>query len=115
MTIETFSAIPSRSFRKTKKTRVRVSSFGDGYEQRALDGINTIGQEFQLQFTNISISSAQDIDDFLDARGGLEAFYWTPTGDATQMLFKCEEWDVEYSSHISRSVTATFKRVFSAV
>lgn len=76
----------------TRRPAVRVAKFGDGYEQRAAYGINTMTRIWRVRFTDTqSAAVTPDIDAFLAARGGLEAFEWTdPTGVAGKYV--CREW-----------------------
>jgi phage-related protein len=77
----------------SKKPRVNNIKFGDGYEQRTSYGLNTNLQNWDLSFANREEAEANEIDDFLTARGGLESFDWTPPGEVTVRKFKCQEWN----------------------
>jgi phage-related protein len=68
----------------SKKPRVNNIKFGDGYEQRTSYGLNTNLQNWDLSFANREETEANEIDDFLTARGGVESFDWTPPGELLQ-------------------------------
>ena len=45
-------AVPDRGFTRSSKPAVLHVKFGDGYEQRASDGINSVKEEYNFNFTN---------------------------------------------------------------
>lgn len=91
--------------------RVLLSSFGDGYEQRIGDGINTIARKWSVAFNARRTSEADDIDDFLTARGGIESFDWTPPRGAAGK-WVCRTWRRDEVSYNLSTITATFEEVF---
>lgn len=115
-----FSYTPSTNFRKNNKARVLTAQFGDGYSQRMADGINIHNNEWQISFVNQSNATADAIELFLSTAGtltdytaaGNTYFLWTPPGEAVQYKVVCDTWDVEYTSHISKTINATFRRVY---
>lgn len=109
----TFTYIPDFSANLTKRPRVRQVSFGDGYEQRSADGINTIRAVWSLSFNARTDAERDGILDFLEARGGVESFDWTPpTGAAGK--FVCREWNASLEAFGINNVNATFEQVFEA-
>jgi phage-related protein len=75
-----------------KEPKVMESKFGDGYSQRVADGINNNLQTWQISFTKRSGADVDAIYDFLEARGGVESFEWTPRGEQTPRNFICKKW-----------------------
>ena len=110
--VETFTWIPSKGFIRESKPTVSMAQFGDGYSQRIRKGINNLNENWKLTFTNNNLVTSAAILAFFVARDGVESFYWTPPGEATQYKVLCSEWSTEYSSHISRTIQATFTRVY---
>lgn len=103
---------PSIGFTKNTKPSINIAKFGDGYSQRAVSGINNMPGTWRLTFKDQPLDVVSAIEAFLIARGGTEAFYWTPTGD-TQVTVICPEgWDIEYTSPISKTLTTTFNQVY---
>lgn len=114
-----FTFVPSLNFRKTNKSRVIECRFGEGYSQRMGDGLNTINMEWQVTFENKPIAEAQAIVAFFETAGtgqpgssGVDYFLWTPPNDTIQYKVICADYEETYTSHISRTVTATFRRVY---
>lgn len=106
-----FTWVPDYGASLKPKVRVRNISFGDGYMQRSADGINPINRNPQLTFSNRTDSQADAIIAFLEARGGVEAFDFTPPG-ATAGKYICQDWDRVQVSYDVATVTATFIQVF---
>lgn len=107
----TFTWTPDFDLPKQSAPQVRESPFGDGYGQRIQMGLNADPKTFPLQFKHRSNTERDQIEAFLDARGGAEAFDWTPPwGNAGK--FKCPKWEVTYSNFNNNQITATFIQVF---
>ena len=66
-----------RNMAKTSTPRVRVQQFGDGYEQRAVEGINNINESYTVMFQNRERAEADDIIAFFDTQAGVTAFGFT--------------------------------------
>lgn len=117
MTTQTFTWTPSTGFSVEHTPRVSKAKFGDGYSQRTRYGINTVDIAWNLTFVNQSISKAKEIVDFLTYHGGTEYFYFIPYFNVhegeTSTTYKviCSEWSVEYTSPISKTITAKFEKV----
>jgi phage-related protein len=107
-----FTWIPSTGFTKESQPEVTTTKFGSGYSQRIRYGINTITSSWSLSFVNQSVPVANAIIAFLELHGGAEYFLFQPPGESTYYKIICSTWNLEYTSHISRTVTATFTRVY---
>jgi phage-related protein len=106
-----FTWVPSSGASQTKNPAVNRAKFGDGYEQRSRNGINTNPRKWSLRFSNQSDATADAISDFLDDRGGVEAFLWTPPRGA-KGVFICSDYTDTYDSVNVRTIAATFEEVF---
>jgi len=107
----TFTYTPSFSATQNSEPQIQKVQFGDGYEQRLRFGLNTNPKQWDLIFQHRTDTERDDILAFLDARGGWEAFDWTPPhGDAGR--FVCEQWRSEMLSCNLNTITATFRQVF---
>lgn len=94
------------------KPRVRAVAFGDGYQQRQGDGINTQPQVWALQWQNRDNTETGAINSFLQTRAGVEAFDWTPPNESTAIRVICSEWSVSTVRFNLNNVSATFTQVF---
>ena len=87
----TFTWTPSYAPQAEVTPRVRSARFGDGYEQRVVDGLNAQLRAFDLAFNLRTATEVDEIEAFLAARAGAEAFDWTPPfGAAGKWL--CRSW-----------------------
>jgi phage-related protein len=107
-----FTFVPDRNFSKQHKPKVLKFQFGDGYSVRVPDGINTNNITWNLTFMSRRITEANSIIAFFETTKGSDSFLWTPPGESTQYSVIVEEWSSTYDSHISKTVSATFTRVF---
>ena len=110
--MQTFSYTPNFGADKTKKPDVKVIKFGDQYESRIRSGLNRIPQMWSLQFLNRTEAEGDAIDAFLEARGGAEAFEWTPPDAASPIVVVCREWRKSIVNGSYRNVIATFEQVW---
>lgn len=108
----TFTYTPDFGAQAQIRPRVRAVAFGDGYEQRQGDGINTQPQVWTLQWQNRDNSETGAIKSFLAARAGVEAFDWTPPNEAAAIKVVCREWQVSTVRFNLNNVSATFTQVF---
>lgn len=109
-----FTYTPDFGAQANYKPRVRIAQFGDGYEQRAAEGINARAQSWNLQFNNRTNTEAGNILTFLEARNAVEAFDWTPPNESTAIKVVCREWTKTIARSNLNSITATFQQVFEA-
>ena len=106
----------SKSFTRTSKPSVVSASFGNGYSQRISQGINTQTDSWELSFTNQPTTVANEILSFFESKKGVDSFWFLPPYDANiPYLVICSEWSYEHTSHISKSITATFTRVYDII
>lgn len=96
-----------------QEPRVRAAQFGDGYQQRAPDGINTQPQSWSLAFNDVGDETAADMVAFLRAQGGVLAFNYVPMWATAAIRVVCPSWRRTLGSQVGTSnVTATFDQVF---
>lgn len=106
----TFTTIPSYETESTRRPRILSVKFGDGYEQRSLDGIHPDLQSWRLTFADRPIAEADAIEAFfVAARGGIDTFIWTPPRSAVASNWTCREWSRRPTGFDSDTITATFE------
>lgn len=108
---------PDNNLTKRVAPRVLLARFGDGYEQRTPDGINSLQESFQAVFVNRTPAEADAIVYFFEDRLGVEAFDFTIPDSRSYLGLKtirvvCESWDYVYTNHIASGCVATFRRVY---
>lgn len=107
---------------------INVTQFGDGYELRTADGINTQKEKWSLTFEGTR-DEIEAIDRFLRAKGGLYSFNWvTPdhfyghprdswndTGtiltESHKIRVVCRSWSRTRNAGYQQ-LTCTFEQVF---
>jgi phage-related protein len=109
---DTFNAawVPEISPQGEGKFLQRKAQFGDGYVQRAADGLNPHLQSWPLSFVGGPgrglAYNPLDIRDFLVAHIG-QTFYWTPPG-GSQGLYACEGYTLTPVANGLYRLAATF-------
>jgi phage-related protein len=112
-------AIPDRMLKHNHSPRVLTSAFGDGYEQRLADGINSINQTFVLRFNNRTDDNADDIMAFFEDKKGVTAFNYTypdtnASGGEKTIKVICQDYALTFVNDDFSMVEATFKRVYES-
>ena len=102
---------PSIETTRSMKPRVLMAQFGDGYTQRAPDGINTMMETITVAWSRLKPADAATIVAFFEGRKGAYPFYWTAPRDAAPKLWIAESWDRGYPTQTHESVRASFKQV----
>lgn len=93
------------------KHRTLSASFGDGYTQRAGDGINSKGVEWPLEFVGPR-SVIDPIAGFLDTHGGYMAFSWTPPLGVPGMFVATDGYTVTPNGRGVVTLAVTFRQEF---
>jgi len=103
---------PDWGLDRAYKPRTLQAEFGDGYAQRAGDGINANPVEFSAVWTNATEAEKTYIDDFFKARGGYQSFYFTDEDEGSASSYNCKEWAVRHTDSDGYVITAKFREVF---
>jgi phage-related protein len=111
MARQTFIWQPNYDSKLAQEPSINVTKFGDGYELRSANGINNNAETWTVEFTRSS-ATYPDVLTFIQARNGLESFYWmTPLGQTK--VFVCRKWGmVRKEGHMILSMD--FEQVFEA-
>jgi phage-related protein len=105
-----FNYVPLINAGANKQPRVKTAQFGDGYQQRVADGINTLEQTWNLTFRNTA-AVINAIDAFLIARNGAASFTWVPP-DQPEIKVLCRSWNKTIINKRVYELTASFEQVF---
>ena len=107
-----FAWFPDEGSTENIKPSVTSNKFGDGYEQRTTQGINSEVITWTLSFTANNTDSLP-IRAFLRARGAKDAFQWVnPFGELG--LYVCRDWTSSKVSPSLVKIDAKFDRVYEA-
>ena len=116
-------ATPDKSMNKSTQPRVLTASFGDGYEQRIADGINSINETYSLSFKTRPKEVIDDIVAFLDTKKNVSKFVLTipDTNDAhaqgnaeKDVKVVATNYSVTYDYENFYSLSLSLKRVYEA-
>ncbi|MEL6980620.1 MAG: phage tail protein [Pseudomonadota bacterium] len=103
---------PALGIVSTRSARVVRAEFEGGYSQRARRGPANIRREIEPEWRGIASAEMVAISDFLAARGGSEAFLWTPPGEATALKWSCKSWTVAELTRSTYTLSASFREEF---
>mgnify|MGYP004000631867 FL=1 len=112
-------ATPDKSMTKVTEPRVLTANFGDGYEQRIADGINSINETYSLSFKTRPKEVIDDIVAFLDTKKNVSKFVLTipDTNDANgekDVKVVATNYSVTYDYENFYSLSLSLKRVYEA-
>lgn len=109
---------PDKGMSRQATPRVRVSKFGDGYEQRLTDGLNPIAETWQVTFNNRSYDEIDDITGFFASLKGATSFNLTipdeTAGGERIIKVVVETYTQNYNFDGFYSASATLRRVYEA-
>ena len=111
--------VSDKGLSSTETPRVLMASFGDGYEQRIANGINSLDQTFTLNFKTRPKAEIDDIIAFFVSRKGVTAFNYIVSdrnagGGETTYKVVCDKWTKTYAYDNFYSATANFRKVYEA-
>ena len=121
--ITTATIRPDNDLTKNSKPKVKIAKFGDGYEQRAKAGLNSIDESFKITMKNRDKAVADDIVKFFDDKAGVSNFDFTipdansSTTDSdgspvSTIKVVCDSWSIQYAYGSHYNVNATFRRIY---
>lgn len=108
---------PDKALSKTSSPRVLTAKFGDGYEQRIADGINSIAETFSLTYNNREKAYIDDLVVFLDSTKAVTSFNFvlpdTNAGGGTKTIKTvCQDYNTVYQYDNYYKLTVTLRRVY---
>ena len=110
-------AVPvDKGFTRQNTPRIHALSFGDGYEQRIADGINTLDQTMNVSFSTRPKAEIDDLVAFFEGLGGVTKFEMTiddSNGDET-IKVTCKSWSQTWAYDNFYNLSATFQRCYEA-
>lgn len=101
--------VVDRGLTRSSKQSTLTARFGDGYEQRLLDGINTKKDEFNISFKNRTKTEIDNLSAFFDDKIP-KSFNFTIDTEVVKVV--CENYNVNFSQPNVASLTSKFKRVY---
>ena len=120
-TTSTTRVTPDKTMTRSTTPKVFLAQFGDGYEQRAADGINSIKEEYTLSFNSRKKQEIDAIVSTLEARKGVTSFdFVIPSTAANGNLAEktirvvCSTYSQTYDNFDFYSLSATFRRVYES-
>ena len=112
VTSPNFIWTPSFNMSVTHDPKVKSIKFGDGYEQRMVDGINNDLIKISMTFDGRNTKEAMAILHFLESRSGKDFFFFTPPSPYnTRRKFVCKQFSSTLASQDVLNVSASFDQV----
>jgi len=109
---------PDKMMAAKSTPKVRVTDFGDGYQQRIAAGINNLEQNYSVGFANRTKEEIDDIVAFFVSKGGVTNFTFTipdsNNSGETAIKVICESWSQAYLTGDYYTCSAIFKRVYES-
>ena len=108
----TFTWTPSFDSTESSQPKVLETELGDGYSQRVTMGLNSDAKTWDLQFDHRTDIERNEIQAFLEARGGADSFDWTTLYGQTGRKWICKEWSITLTHANNNQIRAKFQQVF---
>ena len=80
--------------RKSIRASVLRANFGDGYSQRAGDGINVLVENWSIEWENLDSTEVAALETQLEGARGVDSITWTPHGESTAKKFTVAQWEI---------------------
>lgn len=92
--------------------QVRRAEFGDGYSQRARDGLNYVRRTVTLSWSALSAADLQTIVSFFKSLGGADSFTYMLPLESTQYTWTCATMTPTYVDGLIVALTAVIVEEF---
>lgn len=103
---------PSYSSSGTTDYKILEADFGDGYSQRAADGLNSKKISWSLTWENRPDTDVSTLADFLNDKLGYEAFLWTAPDETTERKWIARTLDITPVAAGFSTLRTAFEEVF---
>lgn len=108
---------PDKGLSRKLQHKILKQSFGDGYEQRVLDGINSLKETFNVSFKNRTREEITQIAEYLESTKNVIAFPLvvpsaTIAGVEESIKVVCEDFSIMYTYDDFYSLQANLRRVY---
>lgn len=90
---------------QSKTPRIIRVRFGDGYSQRAEDGINTLSVKVNVAWEYLDPTFADEIESFLLEHGSTP-FIWVLPFETAERVFTCESCKRSYPDQVGNIALA---------
>ena len=91
MTLSVLPYCPQPGYSVENEPRRKVNQFGDGYQQRMVDGLNPLLRKFSFTY-KLSHQNAVKLDRFLSEHSGVRAFYFHEYEGGQRIKGVCPKW-----------------------
>jgi|TARA_B100000287_G_C20163421_1_gene595150 phage-related protein len=110
---------PDKQLSRKNTPRVHLAQFGDGYEQRLQDGINSLKQEISVSFQTRPKAEIDDLVAFFESLNGVTKFRFdiadSNASSSTETIkVVCPDWEQKWEYDDYYTLDATFRRVYEA-
>lgn len=104
--MQRLTLIPTYSTAAQSDQRILAMDFGDGYKQRAPDGINANRLAFDLEFGEVTSAKASAVKAFIEQHGAITPFIWTPPPpfDTPRAFVFVLPWDFKFNAFDSNTI-----------
>jgi phage-related protein len=92
--------------------RILRSQYGNGYDQRVADGINSTKQTWSAQWDNLNSTDFSTLITAFDTAKGVDYFTWTPPGSGSSKKFIVLSYSITAKSGTIYDVSASLEQVF---
>ena len=103
---------PDFSSAQTVQAKILENTFGDGYTQRAADGLNSLRDSWANSWTNLRNDEKYILENLLRTAGGWQSFFWIAPGEFTAKKWTCKEWKFTPIAGGYWGASATFQQSF---
>lgn len=112
-------ATPDKTLTRDVTPSIIVHQFGDGYEQRAINGINNIQETYSLSFRHRTKAFVDDVASYIDGTNGVTKFTFrypdtNSTGNEKAVKVVSEKYNINYEYDDYYSLSLTLRRVYEA-
>ncbi len=96
------------------QVRVLEKKLGDGYTQRAADGLNNVALKYEAVWAGLTSTEAEALVEFFQGRAGIEPFKVEKLPlPLNEKKWVCKNWSEEWVSAERRNVRAMLEEDFS--
>lgn len=112
MTFPTLAFRPSYGVSRAVTPVILQAVFGNGYVQRARDGINNIPEAWDVSYDDLEDDDANTLEAFFEGLGGVDPFTWDPNPKGVTANYVATEWARSFDEEGKNGLKVKFTRFY---
>ena len=107
-----FTFVPTQGTTADYKPKLHVTPFGNGYAQRAPEGLNNMPKSWSLSFDNLDDYTKEQLRTFLKQVVPAQTPFTWKDMDGETLIYICTDFSISFTEEDDSSIRCKFEQFF---